>query len=142
MAEQFLHCSEISTSIQKMRREGVPQRMGREPRALIDPVEKALHGILNRPHRDPLAAAAEKKRRSIARLANPAQQLVTLRFVVSQRELRVVTNGNDPLFPSLSADFHLLREEVDIHPIDSAKLGEPHPRGVKQLEDRAVSDVL
>src|SRR6266550_346534 len=70
----------------------VSKRVRGKPRALIDLIEKSLLRVRDRAHRDALATVTQKERGAVARCTNRAQQLVTLRFVVSQRELRVVTN--------------------------------------------------
>src|SRR5438067_1281611 len=124
-----------------MRGERVPQRMSREARAVVDLLQKAFHRILNCAHGNALAATAQKKRSAIARLPDPPQELIALRRIVSQRQLGVITNRNDPLLPSLSPHLDLLRQQVDIHAIDAAELREAHAGRIEQLEDRAVSDV-
>src|SRR5438034_7610058 len=100
--------------------------MGRKPRALVDLVEKTLHRILNRADGNALAAAAQEKSGPIAGLTDRAQQLVALRLVVPQRQLRVIAERNDALLPSLPTHLHLLREQIDVHPIDSAQLRQAH----------------
>src|SRR5438445_9604628 len=115
--------------------------MRREPRALVDLVQNTFHRILDRAHRDALAAAAEEKRGAIPRLTNRTQQLVSFLLVVSERQLRVIADWNDAFLPSLAAHFHLLRQEVDVHATDAAQLRQPHPRRVEQLQNRAVSHI-
>src|SRR6185437_12438230 len=115
--------------------------MRREPGALVDLVEKSLHGVLNCAHRDALAATAQKKSRPIPALPDRAQELVALRLVIPQRELRVVTDRDDSLLPALAANLHLLRQQIDVHSIDSAQLRQSHASRIEQLQDRAVPDV-
>ena len=87
------------------------------------------------------ASVAEEESRSVSRRSDRAQQLVALRLVVSQRQLRVVANRDDALLPSLPAHFHLLRKQVDVHSIDAAQLRQPHPGRIEKLQHRAVPDV-
>src|SRR3954463_4179893 len=115
--------------------------MRREPGVLVDLVEKTLHRVLDRPHRDPPATAAEKKSGSVAGRADAAQQLVALGLVISEGQLGVVTDGYDPLLSSLPPHFHLLRKQVDVHSIDAAQLRESHAGRVEELEDGGVADV-
>jgi len=69
------------------------------------------------------------------------QQLVAFGLVVPERQLRVVPERNDALLSSLAPNLDLLRQEVDVHPVDSAQLRQTHPRRVEQLEDRAIPHV-
>src|SRR5688572_29248060 len=115
--------------------------MGRESRALVELLQESLDRILNSARRYPLPAIAEKECCAVRRLSHSPQQLVALRLVVPERKLRVVTDRDNPLFPSLATHFHLLRQEIDVHPVDAAQLGQSHPRRVKQLEDRGIPHV-
>src|SRR5688500_14148270 len=115
--------------------------MSRESRALVELLQESLDRVLNSARRYPLPAIAEKECCAVRRLSHSPQQLVTLRLVVPERKLRVVTDRDDPLFPSLATHFHLLRQEIDVHPVDAAQLGQSHPRRVKQLEDRGIPHV-
>src|SRR5689334_14607823 len=54
----------------------------------------------------------------------------------------MITNRNDALLSALPGDLHLLRHEIEIAAIDSAKLRESHARRVEQLEDREVTNVV
>src|SRR4051812_9985409 len=53
----------------------------------------------------------------------------------------MVADWDDALLPSLSAHFHLLRQEIDVHPVDSPQLAQPHSRRIEQLEYCRVPNV-
>src|SRR5688500_15587957 len=115
--------------------------MSRESRALVELLQESLDRVLNSARRYPLPAIAEKECCAVRRLSHSPQQLVTLRLVVPERKLRVITDRDDPLFSPLATHFHLLGQEIDVHPVDAAQLGQPHPCRVEQLEDRGIPHV-
>src|SRR6202048_3543541 len=141
VAEQLLHRAEIRARVEQMRRESMAQRVSGQAGVFVDLVQESLHGILDGAHRDAFAAAAEEECRSISRRSDRTQQLVTLRFVVPQRQLGVVADRNDALLSSLPAHLHLLRKQVDIRPTNAAQLRQSHPRGIEKLQYCAVPDV-
>ena len=108
MTKKLLHGPEISPGVEQMRRKCMTERVSGQSGALVDFVQKTLHRILDRSHRNPLPAAAEKKSGSIAARPDTPEKLVPLRLVVAQRELRVVADRNDALFSTLAAHLHLL----------------------------------
>src|ERR1700682_1133836 len=124
-----------------MCREGMAQRVSGQAGVFVNLVQKSLHGILYGAHGAAFSAVAEEERRSISGRSDRAQQLVTLRFVVPQRQLSMVADRNDPLLPSLPAHLHLLRKQVDVGSIDPTQLRQSHPGGIEKLQYRAVPDV-
>src|SRR3954468_21200606 len=97
-----------------MRREGVTQRMHAETRVLVDLLEEIADDLLNGAHGDTLAHPAEKDGVAVSLRTDRAQQLVALRFVISERENGVVAHGDDPFLSALAAYLHLLRHQVEI----------------------------
>ena len=88
-----------------------------------------------------LPRAAQENAVRSPRAPTARSELVALRLVVAERELRVVADGNDALLPPLPAHLHLLRHEVEVGAVDPAQLRQAHPGRVEQLEDREVADV-
>src|SRR5712671_7901740 len=107
--EQLLHRAKVSAGIEKVRRKGVAERMSGKSRILIDLIEKPLHRVLDRAHGNSPATIAEEERGAIPARTDRTQQLITLRLIVSERELSVVADRDDPLLPTLPAHLHLLR---------------------------------
>src|SRR5215208_3543176 len=53
----------------------------------------------------------------------------------------MVPERNDALLSSFAAHLYLLRQEIDVHAVDSAQLRQAHPGRVEQLQYRQVSHV-
>ena len=53
----------------------------------------------------------------------------------------MVPDWDDTLFPPFAANFGLLRDEIEVGAAQPLELGEPHSRGIKQLEDSEVAHV-
>jgi hypothetical protein len=51
----------------------------------------------------------------------------------------VIADGHDAFLPSLPSHLRLLAHQIQIAHGESLQLGEPHPRGVEQLEDGEVA---
>ena len=83
----------------------------------------------------------ERKNAVRSTFAERACELVALRFVVAERELRVIADRNDPLLAPLAAHLELLRDEIEHVAIHARELGEAQPRGVEELENREVAHV-
>src|SRR3954465_3802128 len=126
--EQLLHGAQVRARIEQMGGEGVSERVRGKSGALVDLVEKPFHRNLDGPYRDSSSETAQKKSGAIALGADGTQQLVSLGLVVSERQLSVITDGNDAFLPPLPPHFHLLREEIDVHAVDTAQLGQAPSR--------------
>ena len=100
MAEELLHRAKIRAGVEEVRREGVAKRVHRKSRILIDLLQELADDELHGAHADARARAREKERGAID-LAERARELVALRLVVAERELRMIAERNYPLLAPL-----------------------------------------
>src|SRR5689334_15162944 len=108
VAEELLNRPQVRAGIQQVRGKGVAKRVDAQPGVLVDLREQAGDHLLNGAHADPSPCAAKKDGVPISLGTDSAQQLVSFRLVVPQRENRVVSDRDDAFLPALAAHLGLL----------------------------------
>src|SRR5687767_14087834 len=121
---------------------GVPERVSAESGILGNLVEEDGDDLLNASHREPLGSPANENGGAVSAVAGGRRNLVPLPLIVSERHDGMVVDRNDALLPPLPAHFHLLAHGIDVLPVDALELRQAHSRGIEQLEDGRVSDIL
>src|SRR5215467_296302 len=112
------------------------ERVNGESGLFVHLVEERGYRLLYGAHADTPSGAPEEHRATVSGRADRSDELVALRLVVAKRQRRVIADGYDALLAAFSAHLHLLRHEIELAAAQSRELGETHPRGIKQLEDR------
>src|SRR5690349_17833870 len=79
VSEELLNGAEIGSRVEKVRGEGVAQRVHREPSVLVDLLEELADHELHRAHPDARARAREKERGAIDLSAEHPRELIALR---------------------------------------------------------------
>src|SRR5688500_7819423 len=113
-----------------MRREGMTQGVSAEPGVLRDGLKHPAHDHLHGANGEPLPGTGEKHGLLVDFSLKCGRQLLTLSLVVAKSERRVIAYRNDPLLSPFPSNFHLLAHRVDVLPIESLQLRDPHSGGV------------
>ncbi len=84
--------------------------------------------------RNPGPASPQKQRLRIdAREGRPGREPCAYRCACCRPD------GHDPLLRALAPDAHFAAIEIDAIEIDARELGEPQPRRIGELEERAIA---
>src|SRR5512140_213986 len=141
VSEELVDGAEIGAGVQKVRGEGVAQRVHREASGLVDLLEELADHELHGAHAYSRAGAREKERGAIDLAAEHSRELIALRLGVAERELRVIADRDYPLLAPLAAHLELLRHEIEHVAIDARKLGEAQSRGIEELENGEIAHI-
>src|SRR6476659_2897817 len=108
VSEQLLDCTKVRACIEQMSCERVAKRMRGQSRVLVDAIQKSADGALNSASGNAFSSRAEKKCGAIRLVDQIPHEIIALHFVISESDLRMIADRNDPFLSSLSANLYLL----------------------------------
>src|SRR5471030_2566457 len=138
VAEQLLNGAQIGTGIQKVRGEGVPQRVRRYSGAERGAAHIAVEQTPNTAGRDPLATIVEKKRLPLVLVA--ASQFQSSGEPRSNGRLGFRSKRDDALLRSFAADLDQPASQLDIVEIDPYELADAKPGSIEKLHPGTIAD--
>jgi hypothetical protein len=131
MTQHLLNHSNITTMVEKMRRETVSKNVGCDffkERGLFYPSpDQEHHPIL----RDPCSPKIGEQRFTVVGASAGAK-------VGTKAFQSVFSDGNDPLLGALTEHPHGPGEEVDVADVQGRDLGPAQARGVEQLDEGTI----